>query len=97
MGPVRVTPQQEDPLTTLLQRIPRYWKAILAAIPLVTLAVGEVVEAIDEAGSDGTITNSDWRNIAIAAVTVVFVYFKRNVNPVGLPPDPTISEAEVKP
>ena len=54
-----------------MTKFAEYWKAIVAVI-------GAVAVAVQAAVTDGTITSAEWLTIAIAAVTAVGVYLKAN-------------------
>jgi hypothetical protein len=54
-----------------LTKLPEYWKAIVAV-------VGAVAVAVQAALTDSTITSAEWLTIAIAAITAVGVYAKAN-------------------
>jgi hypothetical protein len=54
-----------------LSKFAEYWKAIVAV-------VGAVAVAVQVALTDGTVTSAEWVTIAIAAVTAVGVYLKAN-------------------
>ena len=54
-----------------MSKFAEYWKAIVAVI-------GAVAVAVQAAVTDGTITSAEWVTIAIAAVTAVGVYLKAN-------------------
>lgn len=63
-----------------MRNLSKYWKAILSAIPLMTLIGNEVVEAVAERGSDGTLDSSDILLIVVAALTPIAVRQKANTD-----------------
>ena len=58
--------------------LPKYWKAVLAAIPAVTLVGAEIVQAIENGAQDGSLTTADMLGIALTTATAVAVYAKGN-------------------
>lgn len=73
----------------------RYWKTILSALGTV---VGFIVALNTEPGfqqvvADSNVTESEFWMLVTSVVTTIGVFAKKNVPPVGQPPDPNISEA----
>lgn len=64
--------------------LPKYWKAAIAAVPVVVFVGTEVVQAIQEGSVDGSLTWADGFRIATVAVTAYMVYRKANA-----PAEPT--------
>lgn len=75
-----------------MRKLSRYWKAVIAAIPALVYVGGEIVQAIDTGGADGTFTRTDAGNIVLAALTAILVYAKANTPPAGELSDPNVSE-----
>lgn len=58
--------------------LPKYWKAVLAAIPAVTFVGAEIVQAIENGAQDGTLTTQDVLSIGLTTLTALAVYAKGN-------------------
>ena len=79
-------------MKNFLHALPRYWKALIAAVPFVVLVGNEVVQAISDKGADGSLSTQDVLTIILTGVAAVGVYGKANTPPAGEPSDPAVSE-----
>jgi hypothetical protein len=61
-----------------MSRLGRYWKAIIAAIPLAVAVAQEILEQTRVFGADGSVSREDWLRIVLAALIPLAVAAKAN-------------------